>query len=105
MPDETKIDSEKQAEAARASLQLFKVMARRKLRVPPPVLELHAGANHFELVGVEDAGPLFTRLAALVKATEVTIEILDGDGKSTPWTGAPAAKVDSLAPPPPPLKA
>lgn len=82
------INSEAEAKKAKASLRLFKVTAERKLRVPAPVLELHAGANHFELASAEDSKPLLDRLAELVATGDIKVELLDGDGKATPWPAA-----------------
>jgi hypothetical protein len=92
--DEAKA-AEKAAKEAKAKLRLFKVTATRKLRVPPPVLELHEGANHFELEAPEAVSALAKRLAELVATGDVTVETLDGDGKPTPWP--PASATDKQA--------
>jgi hypothetical protein len=81
---------EREYAEAKSKLRLFKVTSTRKLRVPPPVLELHEGANHFELELPEAASALVQRLAELVKTGEVTVETLDGDGNATAWPPAPA---------------
>lgn len=86
--DELKAEAEAEATKAKAALRLFKVTADRKLRVPAPVLELHAGANHFELANADDSKPLLTRLAELVATGDIKVELLDGDGKASAWPAA-----------------
>lgn len=77
--------AQKAAADAKSKLRLFKVTATRKFRVPMPVVELHPGANHFEVGTAEDSKPLLARLAELAATKDITVEVLDGDGKPTAW--------------------